>query len=153
LQEQEPALQPEEVSGTLANGDVCIKDSSLGKHSGLGLFAGRFPWDVVKAQCLAAGVATAWATAAMITAEERVAEGKAEVMAEVATPTGGGRWRARRRCRWRGRRWRRQDDGVSVGGSGKDVRRSRGSGSGGDGLSTVLCAPMADSQPRRNLPI
>ena len=45
------------------------------------------------------------ATAAMITAEERVAEGKAEVMAEVATPTGGGRWRARRRCRWRGRRW------------------------------------------------
>jgi len=33
----------------------------------------------------------------MITAEERVAEpeGKAEVMAEVATPTGGGRWRAR----------------------------------------------------------
>jgi len=89
LQEQEPALQPEEVSGTLANGDVCIKDSSLGKHSGLGLFAGRFPWDVVKAQCLAAGVATAWATAAMITAEERVAEGKAEVMAEVATPTGG----------------------------------------------------------------
>ena len=122
----------------------------------VGALCGLFPmgrWDVVKAQCLAAGVATAWATAAMITAEERVAEGKAEVMAEVATPTGGGRWRARRRCRWRGRRWRRQDDGVSVGGSGKDVRRSRGSGSGGDGLSTVLCAPMADSQPRRNLPI
>ena len=43
-------------------------------------------------------------------------------------------------------------DGVSVGGSGKDVRRSRGSGSEGDGLSTVLCAPMADSQPRRNVP-
>ena len=37
---QGPALQPEEVAGTLANGAVFIKDSSLGKHAGLGLFAG-----------------------------------------------------------------------------------------------------------------
>ena len=38
---QVPALQPEEVAGTLANGAVFITDSSLGKHAGLGLFAGR----------------------------------------------------------------------------------------------------------------
>ena len=38
---QIPALQPEEVAGTLANGAVFITDSSLGKHAGLGLFAGR----------------------------------------------------------------------------------------------------------------